>query len=120
LDNNTWDGATQLNGDEFTGCLGKGGDALDCIDLAAWGNEGLRIEMEAGSVKASFYDANRNAVKVASVTYANGTSKANQASLTLKDGDKTTDSIQIGALDDNIRYIKLEAASTGMVTYHIS
>ena len=120
LDNNTWDGAIQLNGDEFTGCLGKGIDSLDCIDLTAWENEGLRIEMEAGSVKASFYDANRKAVKVASVTYANGTQKAKLASITLKDGDKATDSIQIGALDDNIRYLKLEAASTGMVTYHIS
>ena len=120
LDNNTCDGAIQLNGDEFTGCLGKGIDSLDCIDLTAWDNDGLRIAMEAGAVKASFYDANRKAVKLASVTYANGTQKANIASLTLKDGDKVTDTIQIGALDDNIRYLKLEAASTGVVTYHIS
>ena len=75
--------------------------------------------MEAGSVKASFFDANKKAVKLASVEYANGTSKAGVASLTLKDGDKLTDVIRMAAVDESVKYLKIEAAGTGMNQYRI-
>ena len=115
--NNSWETATLLDGD-FAGCLGKGGDTVDYFDLSSWEN-GLTLEMEAGSVKASFYDANKKAVKLASVEYANRTSKAGVASLTLKDGDKLTDVIRMAAVDESVKYLKIEAAGTGMNKYSL-
>ncbi len=115
--NNTWATATLVDGD-FAGCLGKGGDTVDYFDLTSWQN-GLSLEMEAGSVKASFFDANQKAVKVASVEYSNGTSKSGVSSLTLKDGDKLTDAIRMAAVDESVKYLKIEAAGTGMSQYRI-
>ncbi len=120
LANNTWNAATALDG-EFQGCLGKGGgaDPLDYLDLSAW-QGGLSLEMEAGSVKASFYDENHHAVKLASVACANDTVRTNVSLLTLKDGDNVADSIRIAALDEAVRYLKLEAIGTGMNAYRIA
>ena len=53
------------------------------------------------------------------VTYANDTTKS-AASLTLKDGDSAVDSIRIAALDEAVRYLKLEAVGTGMNAYRIA
>ena len=120
MDNNDWNTATALDG-AFNGCLGKGTDAdtVDYLDLSNW-NGGLVLEMEAGSVKASFYDENKKAVKLAAVTFANNTSKKGVSSLTLKDGDKVNDSIQIAALDESVKYLKIEAAGTGLNSYSIA
>lgn len=120
MDNNSWDTATGLDGD-FAGCLAKGTgmDTVDYLDLSNWEN-GLVLAMEAGSVKASFFDANKKAVKLDTVTYANNTSKKGVSSLTLKDGDKATDSIQIAALDDSVKYLKIEAAGNGLNSYSIA
>ena len=120
MDNNDWDTATILEGD-FAGCLAKGTgmDTVDYLDLSNWEN-GLVLSMEAGSVKASFYDENKKAVKLATVTFANETSKKGVASLTLKDGDKVNDSIQIGALDESVKYLKIEAVGTGLNSYSIA
>ena len=116
-DNNTWESAKGPV-DGFAGCLGKGGDAVDYFDLTSW-EGGLSLEMEAGAVKASFYDANRKAVKLPSVTYADGTSKSGVASVTLKDGDKLTDTIRMAAVDESVKYLKLEAAGSGVNTYRL-
>ena len=108
---------TALDGD-FQGCLAKGSgmDSVDYFDLSSW-DDGLSIEMEAGSVKASFYDANHKAVKLSSVAYANGSTKSKISTLTLKDGDRLTDAVQMAALDDSIKFLKIEAAGTGLNSY---
>ena len=118
MDNNTKENATMLNGD-FSGCLGKGTgvDSIDWLDVSAL--NGLEFEVESGSLKLGFYDDMGKSVKASSVAFADDSTKSKVASLTLKDGDKLTDSISIAALDDSIRYLKVEAAGNGMNSYHI-
>ncbi len=113
--NNAWENATAAEY-AFEGCLGKGGDTVDYFDLTEWGENEFSLVMETGSVKASFFDASKKAVKVP-VTYANDTTKS-AASLTLKDGDKLTDMIRLAAVDESVKYLKIEAAGSAMVKYN--
>ena len=119
-DNNTRETATALNtAEDFTGHIAKGGDAdkLDWLDVTAFDN--LSIEMETGAVKLSFYDENGKSARVAEIRCANGSVRKNTASITLRDGNAITDSMQIAALDDSIRYLKVEAIDSGMNSYRI-
>jgi VCBS repeat-containing protein len=75
--------------------------------------------MKGGSVKASFCDENGKAVKLPSVTYADGSAKSGVASLTLKDGDRLTDTIRMAAVDGAVKFLKIEAAGTGMNKYSL-
>jgi hypothetical protein len=113
--NNAWENATAAEY-AFEGCLGKGGDTVDYFDLTEWGENEFSLVMETGSVKASFFDASKKAVKVP-VTYANDTTKS-AASLTLKDGDKLTDMIRLAAVDESVKYLKIEAAGSAMAKYN--
>ena len=116
--NETWENATPLSDDPWEGLLtsAAGGDKTDCFDLS--GIDGLSLDAGTGKVKVSFFDEHRKAVK-ANVTYANG-QEAQLASVTLAADNTKTDSIAFSAIDDSIRYMKIEAASSKSNTYELS
>ena len=116
--NETWENATPLTGESWEGLLtsAAGGDKTDCFDLS--GIDGFTLDAGAGKVKVSFFDEQQKAVK-ANVTYANG-QEAQLASVTLTADNAKTDSIALGAIDDAIRYMKIEAATSKSNTYELS
>ena len=75
--------------------------------------------MDAGQIKATFYDEDHKVVKLPEVVFADGSVKSNGGSFSLKNDDKVKDSINIAAIDDSVRYLKVEAVSTGLNAYHI-
>ena len=82
--------------------------------------DSLTFDMTAGKTKVSFFDKDRNAVKIAAVTMANGTGKANVASLTLAAGNAATDHFTITAIDDAVKYLKIEASGKTINSYTIT
>ena len=76
--------------------------------------------MTAGKTKVSFFDKNKQAVKVASVKMANGSIKANAASLTLAAGNAATDHFTVAAIDDAVKYLKIEASGKTLNSYSIT
>ena len=118
----TWDTFTDPLPAEIDGLLttAAGGDKFDCFDLANATVDSLKFDMGSGKAKVSFLDADNKAVKVAEMTMADGSIRKNVSSLTLVAENKTTDSFDIAALDDSIRYLKIEAATNGINTYHLS
>ena len=120
LDNNSWETATAATGNvfEFDGLLTKssGGDAVDFISFADY--QELAVDAVSGKVKVSFFDENRKAVK-ASVTYANG-KVATLNNVTLVTDNVSTDSILLSDLDDAIKYLKIEALTSGMDSYGLT
>jgi len=116
--NNDWNHAEVITSDAtFTGVLTKaaGGDTVDYCDVSALGN--LTIDMTAGKAKVSFYDANRQAVKVA-LDLANGKSKF-AASLTLASGNVATNRVTIIAVNEFVKYLKIEAAGKKLNSYTV-
>jgi len=119
--NNSWGGATLATGDEFefNGLLTKssGGDDVDFISLKNGDFDTLSLDMKSGKAEISFYDANHNAVKAASVTFKNGSTKTNVASVSVVADNPVSDSIRLSDLDDAIKYLRIDAASTGADSY---
>ena len=118
--NNDWAQAEVLEkGATFNGTLTKapGGDVVDYCDVGRI--DSLTFNMTAGKTKVSFFDANRQAVKVASVTMADGSLRVNAASLTLAANDVATDQFTIAAIDDAVKYMKIEAAGKTLNSYSI-
>ena len=109
--------AVFFRGNCKTGCSKGVSPLISTLDKAV---DGLATPSFAGWLCVSSGGTANSTTVNSGRMYVSSGSTANLASVTLKDGDKATDSILISALDDNIRYIKLEAASTGVVTYHIS
>ena len=117
--NNDWNNAQVLkNGATFTGALTKaaGGDTVDYCDVSKI--DALTFDMTAGKTKVSFFDAQHNAVKAA-LKLANGADKT-AASLTLAAGDAATDHFTISAIDDAVKYLKIEAAGKTLNGYTIT
>ena len=75
--------------------------------------------MEAGKANVSFYNEKRRAVRISAVTLADGSVKADVASLTLKDGNRLMDAIQVAALDETVKYLKIEGAGNGLNAYRL-
>ena len=126
MGNNSWKTAMALDG-AFHGCLGgvarrreknTGVDTVDFFDLSAW-DGGLSLEMDEGSVKVSFLDANRKAVKLPSLAYADGSTRKGVSSLTLKDGDKLTDTISMAAIVESVKFLKIESVGRSLNSYSI-
>ena len=116
--NNEWNHAEVITSDApFTGVLTKaaGGDVVDYCDISALDN--LSIDMTAGKAKVSFYDANRQAVKVV-LDLANGKSKF-AASLTLASGNVATNRVAIIAVNEFVKYLKIEAAGKKFNSYTV-
>ena len=88
---------------------------MDFIDLAAVDYGSLTLDADSGKVKISFFDANKKAAKASTVTFADGSSRSNLSTVTLVADNVTTDNISLSALDDTIKYLKIEAvgASAG-------
>ncbi|MBQ7178261.1 MAG: hypothetical protein IJS08_12670 [Victivallales bacterium] len=109
-DNNDWDTATPM-GDGLDICLtsAANGDKVDFYDISELDTP-VTLEMTSGKIKVSFYDENHKAVKT-NVTYANNTLKSLN-NLTLAAGNATTGSIVLSDLGDNVKFMKLEAASS--------
>ena len=116
--NETWTNATQLADGEWEGILtsAAGGDKVDCFDLSKI--DDLKIDVKAGKIKVSFFNAQKKAVKT-SFVYANKKT-ANLATATLVANNAKTDHIALGAIDDAIRYMKIEAATSKLNTYELS
>ena len=119
--NNSWSTAEvpSVNPFDFSGVLTKsvGGDAVDCIDLTAGSYSSLSLDAASGKVKISFFDANQKAVKASSVKFADGSVKSNLSTVTLAADNAVTDNLMLGSLDDAIKYLKIEAMTTGMDSY---
>ena len=119
--NNSWAGATLATGSEFefNGMLtmSSGGDDVDFINLQNGDFDTLALDMKTGKTKLSFFDRDHNAVKATSVTFKDGSSQINVASVTLVADNPTTDSIRLSDLDDAIKYLRIDAASTGADSY---
>jgi autotransporter passenger strand-loop-strand repeat protein len=114
--NNDWSHAEALTPDAtFTGALSKaaGGDTVDYCDVSALGN--LSFKTTAGKVKVSFFDTNKQAVKVA-VKVAGGKDKT-AAAVSLASGK--TDNFTIGTLPGSVKYLKIEAAGKTLNSYTI-
>ena len=121
LRNNDWSQAEVLTAkEEVSGVLSKapGADLVDYYDLSKVGS--LCLDMVKGKAKVSFYDAGRNKIKVATVKMANGALKQNAAALSLAAGNMTTDQITISAIDDAVRYLKIEASGKTLNSYTIT
>ena len=119
--NNDWSKAEVLEkGATFNGTLTKaaGGDVADYCDVSKI--DSLYFDMTNGKTKVSFFDKDRNKVKVAEVKMANGSVKKNVAALTLAAGNATTDHFTIAAIDDAVKYLKIEASGKTLNTYTIS
>ena len=117
--NNDWSQAEVLaKGATFTGALTKaaGGDTVDYCDVSKI--DSLTFDMTEGKTKVSFFDAQHNAVKAA-VKLANGADKT-AASLTLAAGNAATDHFTIAAIDDAVKYLKIEAAGKTLNGYTIT
>jgi len=114
--NNDWNHAEVLTTDAtFAGALTKaaGGDVVDYCDISALDN--LSFKTTAGKVKVSFYDTNKQAVKVA-VKVAGGKDKTAAAvSLAYGKADRFT----IGTLPSSVKYLKIEAAGKTLNSYTI-
>ena len=121
MKNNDWSKAEVLEkGATFTGALTKapGGDVVDYCDVSKINT--LYFDMTAGKTKVSFFDKDRKAVKVAEVKMANGSIKANAASLTLAAGNAATDHFTIAAIDAAVKYLKIEASGKTLNGYSIT
>ena len=117
--NNDWAQAEVLaKGATFTGALTKaaGGDTVDYCDVSKI--DALTFDMTEGKTKVSFYDAQHNAVKT-TVKLANGADKT-AASLTLAAGNAATDNFTISAIDDAVKYLKIEASGKTLNGYTIT
>jgi len=114
--NNDWNGATVLTTADapFAGALTKaaGGDVVDYCDVSALSN--LSFKTTAGKVKVSFYDKNKQAVKVA--IKAGGKDKT-AAAVSLTSGK--TDNFTIGTLPGSVKYLKIEASGKTLNSYSI-
>ena len=115
----TWRHATPANLGDGLLTTAAGGDKIDYFDLSAVKKQ-LKLDAGQGKLKVSFYDKNNKAVKVAQVKMANNSVKKNVSALILVANDKVTDRITLGALDDAIRYLKIEAATKNINTYKLS
>ena len=117
--NNDWRDIAAATG-EFSGLLTTtaGGDKVDFYDLSD--ATGLVLDMTAGKAKVSFLDANGKAVKVSGVVFADGSVKNNQTNLSLVTDNKSTDRFTLGALDDAVKYLKIEAGAAGANSYNLS
>ena len=118
-ENNDWAQAEVLEkGATFAGTLTKaaGGDVVDYCDVSKI--DSLSFDMTEGKTKVSFFDADRRAVKAA-LKLANGAEKT-AASLTLAANNGTTDHFTIAAIDDAVKYLKIEAAGKALNTYTIT
>ena len=115
--NETWETATAPTGD-FDGILtaAAGGDKFDYYDLSGIG--ALEIGMLSGKVKVSFHGENKKEART-EVICANGEMKEPSA-MTLETGNASTGGITLAALDDSIRYLKIEAATNGINSYRLS
>ena len=110
--NNNWDKATVLE-DAVLGALDAKADKVDFYDV---GNVAqLMIDMGKGKVNVSFYDENKKAVNVATVTMADWLAKENVSSLTLE-----TDNFTVAALDDAVKYLKIETADKSLDCYKLA
>jgi hypothetical protein len=113
--NNDWSHAEALTADAtFTGALSKatGGDTVDYCDVSAFDN--LSFKTTAGKVKVSFFDTNKQAVKVA--VKAGGKDKT-AAAVSLTSGK--VDRFTIGTLPSSVKYLKIEAAGKTLNSYTI-
>ena len=121
MKNNDWSKAEVLEkGATFSGTLTKapGGDVADYCDVSKI--DTFTFSMSAGKAKVSFYDKDKKAVKVASVKMANGSEKKNASSLTLAAGNAATGKFTIAAIDDAVKYLKIEASGKTLNGYTIS
>ena len=119
--NNDWSQAEVLEkGATFSGTLTKaaGGDVVDYCDVSQI--DSLYFDATNGKTKVSFFDADRKKVKVAEVKMANGSIRKNASSLTLAAGNGTTDHFTVAALDDAVKYLKIEASGKTLNTYTIT
>ena len=117
--NNDWSQAEVLaKGATFAGTLTKaaGGDVVDYCDVSKI--DSLTFDMTAGKTKVSFFDAQHNAVKAA-VKLANGAEKI-AASLTLAANNAATDHFNLAAIDDAVKYLKIEASGKTLNGYTIT
>ena len=113
--NNDWSHAEALTADAtFTGALTKaaGGDTVDYCDVSALGS--LSFKTTAGKVKVSFYDTNKQAIKVAVKT---GGKDKTAAAVSLTSGK--VDNLTIGTLPGSVKYLKIEAAGKTLNSYTI-
>ena len=113
--NNDWSHAEALTPDaNFAGALTKaaGGDTVDYCDVSALSN--LSFTNTAGKVKVSFFDTNRQAVKVA--VNAGGKDKT-AAAVSLASGK--TNNFTIGTLPGSVKYLKIEATGKTLNSYTI-
>ena len=90
-------------------------DYYDVGDVAQ-----LMLDMEKGKTKVSFYDENKKAVKVSAVTMADGIAKENVSSLTLTAGNGTTDNFTLAAVDEGVKYLKIETADKTLDSYKLA
>ena len=115
--NNDWNHVEVLNGDS-SGVLTKaaGGDVADYCDISKI--DALYFDMTAGKTKVTFFDEQHKKIKVA-VTMANDKVKT-ASSLTLAANHKTTDHFTIAAIDECVKYLKIEAADRKLDGYSIT
>ena len=115
--NNNWNGATVLK-KTVLGALEAKADKVDYYDVSDVAQ--LMLDMEKGKAKVSFYDANKKAVKVAGLTMADGSVRKNVSSLTLATGNAAADNFTIAALDECVKYLKIETADKTLDSYKLA
>jgi len=110
--NNSWTGATKLEGTVW-GALDTKLDNVDYYDVGSVAK--LMLDMDKGKAKVTFCNKNRQEV-AAKVRCADGTARE-FSSLTLAAGNGMTDNITLSDLGDAIKYLRIESAANGSANY---
>ena len=109
--NNKWENATEVPKHILTG-VNDSFDKVDYYDLE--GIEDLRIVMERGQIKASFYDSNKKLIECKPDNYKSASSFQILAS---DNPDKNER--YFAAIADEVKYLKIESVTTGTGGYHL-
>ena len=109
--NNNWGNATEVSEHILTG-VNTSFDKVDYYDLE--GIEDLRIVMERGKIKASFYDSNKQLIECTPANYQSASSFEIAAS---DNPDKNAR--YFASIAEGVKYLKIEAVTTGTGGYHL-
>ncbi|MBE6366617.1 MAG: hypothetical protein E7052_01745 [Lentisphaerae bacterium] len=93
----------------WEGAVDKKIDPTDWFDLA--GVNELSLDVTSGSIKAVFYDANGQKIKLENIRNAQGTLLKAANSFSMTSGNSKSDNIYIADIGESFRYLAIEGSS---------
>ena len=114
--NNKWENATALTGDTFA-AVDKSFDKIDCYDIDDVSR--LGIYMRRGKIRVTLCDADGKPVECTMYDGDGGEICASSFEIAL-DSDPDRNSRCFDAIADEVKFLKIEAAATGISSYHLT